>query len=113
MTTFQGHEIIFGTYFLNCLCDEAGLDGVQEIGEALQKKPQKAIPVAIMVGINSTNEINGKPERLSFIDTCALIDKTEGGIVSKEVTDLLGEMFKGFQTNLPQEGNAKPAVKKK
>lgn len=113
MKTYFGQEMILGTYFLNVWLELLGQDDIQEAFKSIEKNPIKAIPTLIQAGVNSTNEINEKDERISFVKANLILDEN-GGLASPDLKKLIEDLAKSLNTNLPanKSGKQKPKAKK-
>lgn len=98
-----------GVYFLNVWLDLVGETDVQKAFENIQKQPFKALPQLIQAGVNSSNEIDGKDERMTFIEACDVFEQY--GVNSKDFENIVKDLTASLKVDV-EEKKQKPKVAK-
>jgi hypothetical protein len=108
---YFGHEMYIGVYFLNIWLDLMGETDIQAAFNGIQKQPFKALPKLIQAGVNSYNEIEGKDERISFIDACGIFE--EYGVNSPDFQNIVKDLTDSLKIDNPEKKNKPKAVRPK
>lgn len=107
---YFGYNMYIGVYFLNVWLDLVGESDIQKAFAQIQKKPFKALPQLIQAGVNSANEIEGKDERITFIEACEVFE--DYGVNSKDFENIVRDLTASLKVDV-DEKKTKPKVKKK
>lgn len=107
--TYFGEKMYLGLFFLNTWMDLIDIDNIEEAFKTIEKNPIKALPKLVQAGVNSTNEIEGSNEKISFFEACNIVEDN-GGIASPDFKILIEDLSKTLLVE--QEKKKKPKAKK-
>lgn len=91
-------DIVFGTYLLSEWIEALGSDNINQGIELLKKNPFKYITQVIMVGINTSAELNETGEAITMKDAFAIVDEN-GGTGGDAVQNYLSDFFDSMKVD--------------
>lgn len=89
-------DIVFGTYLLSEWIEVLGSDNINDGIQLLKKNPFKYLTQLIMLGINTSAELNETGEAITMKDAFAIVDQN-GGIGGDAVQSYLNDFFKSLE----------------